>query len=194
MTGIEEVAIAAAVVADAASATAGVMGAQAQAKAVQAQADSQAYEAEVAARNAEAMRRQYEQQAQDQKTAALEAEAQRRDELVSTLGSIDTIRASRGLSRLSPTGQVLRQVTTQNAEANLSAEKVGLLTGAEQSSLQANQQGVLANSLRVGAKMAQDNASAQAGSILTAGYVGAGATLASSGLRAYSLLQPRATT
>jgi hypothetical protein len=80
-----------------------------------------------ASRAATAQARQYEAQAKALRTQAMQAEADRRAELDSTLGTIAAIRAGRGLIRTSPTGRAIAGGITEDAMADITAERANIL-------------------------------------------------------------------
>jgi hypothetical protein len=71
---------------------------------------------------------QYDQNAKAALTAADQSESLRRQDLISTLSSIDAVRASRGLDVASPTGQVVAQNRTTRAEQGIDTENLNYRT------------------------------------------------------------------
>lgn len=80
---------------------------------------------------------QYDQNAKAALTAADQSEALRRQDLISTLSSIDAVRSARGLDVASPTGQVIAQNRTQRAEEGIDTENLNFRTQAQSYKTQA---------------------------------------------------------
>jgi hypothetical protein len=80
---------------------------------------------------------QYDQNAKATLTAADQSEALRREDLLSTLSSIDAVRSSRGLEVASPTGTAIRQNRTGRAEQAIGAENLNYRTQAQSYKTQA---------------------------------------------------------
>ena len=81
---------------------------------------------------------QLRQQENMTRTAAQQAEARRREELTSSLETIDAIRAGRGLSLTSPTGKAIYDETIELAERDIGVEKANDAAKAEQIRTSAN--------------------------------------------------------
>lgn len=85
------------------------------------------------ARAAEFEARQFEAREQTLRTQAAQAEAQRRDELTSTLETISTIRAGRGVGEASPTSQAFLGDILSDEARDIRTERLNILGEAEQS-------------------------------------------------------------
>lgn len=93
------------------------------------------------ARAAEYEQQQYAAQAQTERTAAAQAEARRREELVSALGTIQTIRAGRGVGMSSPTGMAILNSTASEQTRDALQERMNLLGKADQSRIASSMAG-----------------------------------------------------
>lgn len=80
---------------------------------------------------------QYDQNAKTTLTAADQSEALRRQDLISTLSSIDAVRSARGLEVASPTGMAIRGNTTARADAAINTENLNYRTQAQSYKTQA---------------------------------------------------------
>lgn len=69
---------------------------------------------------------------QQNKTAALQAESARRDELTSSLETIQALRAGRNTGTYSPTGRALLANTVDDAEGDIITERVNYAQRADQ--------------------------------------------------------------
>lgn len=67
---------------------------------------------------------QYERQAEQTRLAAVQDEAQRREELVSSLETIQAMRAGRGLSLTSPTGRAIVGEAIEDSERDVGISKM----------------------------------------------------------------------
>lgn len=112
---------------------------------------------------------QFKIQEQTERTAAAQEEARRREELVSSLGTIQAIRAGRGVGMSSPTGMTILETTASEQTRDAKQASLNRLLKADQSRLAAAGAG----------KKAQYS--------LLSGYVGAGEALASGAYRAATL-------
>lgn len=74
---------------------------------------------------------QYDQNAKAALTAADQSEALRREDLLSTLSSIDAQRGARGLEGTSPTGMAIRRNTTARADQAIGTENLNYRTQAQ---------------------------------------------------------------
>ncbi len=109
-----------------------------------------------------------EQQERQYRIAADEAEARRRDELISSIGTIQALRAGRGVGEGSPTGMAILNNLIATSEGDIGAERLGLLTRADQARIGATEAGY-------GATLAGRTSRTS----LLAGYLGAGEAVAS---------------
>jgi hypothetical protein len=75
------------------------------------------------ARAAEFEAQQYEIQAQSQRTAADQMEARRREELTSSLETIQAIRAGRNVGANSPTGEAILTSAIEDIERDIAIER-----------------------------------------------------------------------
>jgi hypothetical protein len=100
---------------------------------------------------------------QETRTAAAQAEARRREELTSSLETIQAIRTGRNVGSASPTGLAILDQTIQDESRDIRTERFNYLSRAEQA--------------RLSSRMARRKSK----SLLTAGYVGAAADLATTG-------------
>lgn len=112
------------------------------------------------ARAAEYEQQQYAAQAQTERTAAAQEEARRREELVASLGTIQTIRAGRGVGMGSPTGTAILTSTASEQTRDAVQARMNLLAKADQS------------------RMASSMAGSKARYSLLSGYVNAGSAIA----------------
>lgn len=80
--------------------------------------------------------RQYDLQATRIRSAAAADEASRRTDLMSSLETIDAMRAGRGLSLNSPTGRAIASGVSQRAERNILQSRTNFQLNAAQSELQ----------------------------------------------------------
>jgi hypothetical protein len=111
---------------------------------------------------------QYDQNAKSALTAADQSESLRRQDLISTLSSIDAVRTARGLDVASPTGQVIAQNRTARAEQGIDTENLNYRTQAQSYKTQA------------GISRSQGSAA------LLGGFLKGGASLFSAGSDAYN--------
>lgn len=109
-----------------------------------------------------------ERQSENAKIAADQAEARRREELVSNLQTIQSLRAGRGVGQLSPTGTAILTGFTDTAEGNLASERFNILSKADEARMGAENAGTAAAA-----------AGRRVRSSLLAGYLGAGNAVAS---------------
>lgn len=93
------------------------------------------------ARAAEYEQQQYAAQAQTERTAAAQVEARRREELVAALGTIQTIRAGRGVGMSSPTGMAILNSTASEQTRDALQERMNLLGKADQSRIASSMAG-----------------------------------------------------
>lgn len=147
MSGLEPLAIAGL----AASAGGAALSATGQVMAGQEQSRAAAYE-----------QQQLNVQAQNTKIAAMEAETHRREDLASSLETIQVMRGGRGVGAESPTGMAILDNVTNKTERDIVTERTGYAQKADQST--------------IGAGLAGERAKTS----LLAGYLGAGATIAGS--------------
>ncbi len=112
------------------------------------------------ARAARFEQQQYAAQEQVQRTQAAQAEARKREELVSSLGSIQAIRAGRGVGLSSPTGMAILDSTTSVGVRDARQAGLNYLMQADQS------------------RMAGAMAGQKAKYSLLSGWMGAGSALA----------------
>ena len=94
-------------------------------------------EGQAAKAEGEFLEQQHKRNAQLGKIKANQTEAFRRTELRETLGTIDAVRASRGVSATSPTGVAIRRGVTDAATTSLSSELLNIRQGIESSNLAA---------------------------------------------------------
>jgi hypothetical protein len=109
-----------------------------------------------------------DREAQNTKIAADQAEAKRRNELVSNLETIQSLRAGRGVGSTSPTGMAILDNFTKVAEGDISAERFSFLSKSDQYRMGA-----------INAGTAAEQAGRRVKSSLLAGYLGAGQAVAS---------------
>ena len=108
---------------------------------------------------------QLKTQAQMYKTAAAQDEAKRREDLVSSLESIQAIQAGRGVGAASPTSMAILDNVSDKGERDIRTARINLLTRADQS--------------RMAAEMAGDKAQVS----LLSGFLGAGSAIADAGFK-----------
>jgi mannitol-specific phosphotransferase system IIBC component len=144
MSGIEEVAIAGMVIGTATAATGQIMKGQEEARSAEFEAQQQKVQRETLA------------------IQAKQDEAKRRNELTSSLETIQAIRAGRGVGESSPGGMALFDQITSSAERDISTSRFNFAQRGEQS--------------RQLSEFSRDRAQTS----LLAGYLGAGSTVASS--------------
>lgn len=108
-------------------------------------------------------------QSQQFQIAGAQAEARRREHLTSSLETIQAIRAGRGVGMGSPTGMAALEEITSDESRDIRSERLNYLTRAEESN------------------MASRMLKRQSRMSLIAGYVGAGADIASTGYKIGSL-------
>lgn len=121
------------------------------------------------ARASQFEKQQYEIQEQQTKTAAAQSEAKRRDDLTSSLETIQALRAGRGVGATSPTGEAIFTSSVDDVEGDIAIERANYATKADQS--------------RRAALMSDRKSKTS----LLAGYLGAGEAIASGATKAYSL-------
>lgn len=80
---------------------------------------------------------QYDANAKASLTAADQSEALRREDLLSTLSSIDATRSARGLEAASPTGMAIRRNTTARADQGINTENLNYRTQSQSYKTQA---------------------------------------------------------
>lgn len=115
---------------------------------------------------------QYTIQEQQTRTAAEQAEAQRREELVSNIETIQTIRGGRNVGSHSPTGMAILDDTIADAQRELLTERSNYLTKADLASRAAEMSGRRAQtSLLAGYLGAASTAGQTAGKFYGAGRV-----------------------
>lgn len=108
---------------------------------------------------------QKDREGEQLKIAAAQTEARRREGLTSSLETIMSIRAGRGVGEGSPTGMASLEEITSDESRDIRTERYNYLSRAEQTRLASSMS-------RRKAKMS-----------LLAGYMGAGATIADTGAR-----------
>ncbi|MDR6954888.1 hypothetical protein J2X65_004264 [Ancylobacter sp. 3268] len=128
-------------------------------------ASGQAMAAQEQSRAARFEQEQLKRDEQIQRTAAAQEEARRREELTSQLGTMQSIRAGRGVGMSSPTGMAI--LTDVASEGTRDAKQAGL------------NYLLKADSSRMSASMAGQKAKYT----LLGGYMDAGATLAGGGYK-----------
>ncbi len=116
---------------------------------------------------------QFDRQNQEYQTASAQAEARRREELTSSLETIQAIRAGRGVGQGSPTGQAILDNIVQDESRDIRTERLNYLTKSEQ------------------ARMAASMSRRKAKTSLIASYLDAGAEVASTAYRISTARQPR---
>lgn len=92
-----------------------------------------------AKRSADFESAQLQKQSQAYQTQAAQDEANRRTDLESSLGTIQAIRAGRGVGLDSPTGQAIMTSTTDRAERDIDASKSNILGRASNAELAASE-------------------------------------------------------
>jgi hypothetical protein len=110
-------------------------------------------------------------QEQTERTAGAQAEARRLEELTANLGTIQAIRAGRGVGMSSPTGQTILAATTSEQVRDAQQDRLNHLLKADQSRLAAGMLGK------------------KASYSLLSGYIGAGTALAEGGYKTGTLLK-----
>lgn len=113
---------------------------------------------------------QYNAQAQNERTAAAQEEARRREELVSAIGTIQTVRAGRNVGMSSPTAAGILNSTFSEQTRDAVQARLNHLQRADQS------------------RMAASMSGSKARYSLLSGYVNAGTALAG-GAYSYSQLR-----
>lgn len=111
---------------------------------------------------------QKDREGEELKIAAAQTEARRRENLTSSLETIMSIRAGRGVGEGSPTGMASLEEITSDESRDIRTERYNYLSRGEQT--------------RLAASMSRRRARMS----LLAGYMGAGATLADTGSRIMS--------
>jgi hypothetical protein len=91
-----------------------------------------------AKRSADLEAQQLERQAKAYTTAAAQDEAARRNDLQSSLETIQVMRSGRGVGLDSPTGQAIMSSTTERAEAGIGTSKANYFDRASNSELAAS--------------------------------------------------------
>lgn len=124
------------------------------------QATGQVMAAREQSRAAKFEQEQLQRQEQNQRTAAAQAEARRREELTSQLGTIQAIRAGRGVAGGSPTGMAILTEVASDGTRDAQQASLNNLMAADSSRMSASMAGRKAQYTLLG------------------GYLGAGATLA----------------
>jgi hypothetical protein len=92
-----------------------------------------------AKRSADFEAKQLEQQSRAYQTQAAQDEAKRRGDLESSLETIQVMRAGRGLSLDSPTGQAILTGVTENAESDIATSKANIYGRASNAQLAASE-------------------------------------------------------
>jgi len=121
------------------------------------------------ARGAQFEKQQYEVAEQQTRTQAAQSEAARRDQLTSSLETIQAIRAGRGTGAFSPTGEAIMTSAIEDTERDIAIERANYATKADLS--------------RRAALMSERKSKTS----LLAGYLGAVEAVASGGTKAYSM-------
>lgn len=129
------------------------------------QAGSQIMAGRETARAAAYEQQQLKAQEETYRIAAAQDETQRRDELNSSLETIQAIRAGRGVGAGSPTENAILTSATDDAESDILTSRLNYLTKADSS--------------RTSAEMAGKKAKTS----LLAGYLNAGSTLANTAFK-----------
>jgi hypothetical protein len=93
------------------------------------------------ARAADFERQQYEIDAQVNRTAAAQEDARRREELVSALGTIQAVRAGRGVGMSSPTGMAILTSTASEQVRDAQQARLNNLVKADRSRIAASMSG-----------------------------------------------------
>jgi hypothetical protein len=119
-------------------------------------------------------------QEENTRIQATQLEARRREELASSMETVQSIRAGRGVGQASPTGMAIFDSLVGNAERDIFTERFNVLSKADQSKRAAENAG-----------LAAEMAGRKAKTSLLAGYLGAGETVLSAGYKA-STYSPRA--
>lgn len=122
---------------------------------------------------------QYKAQAENTMIAADQAEARRRDELTSSMETIQSIRAGRGVGSASPTGMAILDSLIGQATSDITTERFNYLSKADQSRRAGENAG-----------LASQMAARKARTSLLAGYFGAGETIFS-GVAKAGMYSPR---
>lgn len=156
MSGLEILAIGASVAGTALSATGQIMAGREQARA------------------AEFERQQYQISEEQNRTAAIQSEARRTDEMVSSMETIQALRAGRGVGAFSPTGRAILTSVQDDTAGEILTDKSNYLTKADLS------------------RRAADMSARRGRTSLLAGYLGAGATAFSGGSKIASTYAYRA--
>lgn len=115
---------------------------------------------------------QLQHQAENTRIAADQAEARRREDLVSNIEHIQSIRAGRGVGEASPTGMAILDSITGNVERDIGTERFNYLSKADSSRMAADNAGLAAS---MSARKAKTS--------LLAGYLNAGSTIAGSAFK-----------
>jgi hypothetical protein len=115
---------------------------------------------------------QLKAQADNTRIAADQAEARRREGLVSSIESIQSIRAGRNVGSASPTGMAILDSLIGNTERDIGTERFNLLSKADQSRMAADNAGLAATM-----------AGRKARTSLMAGYLDAAGTVAGAGFK-----------
>ena len=116
---------------------------------------------------------QYKVQEQTLRTSAAQVEARHREELVSSLGTIQAIRAGRGVGMSSPTGQAILTSTASEQTRDAKQESLNYLLKADSS------------------RLAAAGAEKKGQYSLLSGYIGAGTAIAEGGYKLGTLMTPK---
>lgn len=122
--------------------------------------------------------KQYEIQAQTERIAAADAEAKRRDGLISSLETIEAIRAGRGVGGVSPTGAGITEGVLASGEKDVRTERLNYLQKEEEALFGAKTSRFKAGQATQAAAMAERKAK----SAVTASFFEAGSKIGSAAL------------
>jgi hypothetical protein len=132
-------------------------------------AGSQIMAGQQQARSAEFEQQQMQREAEVTRINAANSEAAKNREFVSSMNTVEAIRAGRGIGLGSPSSMALLDSSETGNERDIRADKLGYM--------------MKADSFRMGAQMAGEKAKYS----LLAGYMGAGSTLLNAGANAYMI-------
>lgn len=133
----------------------------------------QARQQQAEAENYAFQQRQLEGQQKDAQIAANQEDTTRRRELSETLSTIDAIRASRGFTKNSPTGDAIVRDIRETASADIRTSRLNNLFQADALRQQSNYAGEMASFSRSSAKSTMLGGFANAGISLLGGQSGA---------------------
>jgi hypothetical protein len=119
------------------------------------------------ARTAAFEQQQLQIQEQQARTASMESEARRREELTSSLETIQALRAGRNTGAYSPTGQAILSSSIEDTERDISIEKANYATKADLSRRAAEMAGHKAKTSLLAGYLGAAGAAAQG---VTSGY------------------------